>query len=133
MWGCGLNGLPGVDSLFSNTVTTHQSFLLIINKRKRGQQRKKYNHAQQYHNFNMFHLLSKFVRSLVAAVQDLFLTIVKRDHVFNLRAAEKDLFLLRWLQDLPAEACKSGQIHLSCSAEVISETSSCCLHAMSSS
>ena len=48
-----------------------------------------------------------------------FLTIVERDHVFNLRAAEKERFFLRWLQDLPAEACKSGKIHLSCSAEVL--------------
>ena len=30
-----------------------------------------------------------------------FLTIVEGSHFFNLRAAEKDLFLLRWLQDLP--------------------------------
>ena len=56
-----------------------------------------------------------------------FLTIVEGSHFFNLRAAEKDLFLLRWLQDLPAEPCKSGQIYSSCSAEVIPETSSCCL------
>ena len=56
-----------------------------------------------------------------------FFTIVERSHVFNLRAAEKEIFLLRWFQDLPAEACKSGQIYLSCSAEVIPETSSCCL------
>ena len=54
-----------------------------------------------------------------------FFTIVERSHVFNLRAAEKEIFLLRWFQDLPAEACKSGQIYLSCSAEVIPETSSC--------
>ena len=92
-----------------------------LTERKKGQQQKKYNHAQQHHNFRVFHSLSKFVRSLLAAIQDLFLTIVERDHVFNLRAAEKDLFLLGWLQDLPAEACKSGQIHLSCSAEVIPE------------
>ena len=46
---------------------------------------------------------------------------------FNLRAAEKDPFFQRWLQDLPAEACKSRQIHLSCSSEVIPEISSCCL------
>ena len=32
-----------------------------------------------------------------------------------------------WLQDLPAETCRSGQFHLSYSAEVIPETSSCCL------
>ena len=44
----------------------------------------------------------------------------------NLQDAEIDLFLLFMVADLPAEACRSGQFHLSCSAEVIPETSSCC-------
>ena len=56
------------------------------------------------------------------------LVIVERSHFFKLRAAEKDLFLLRWLQDLSAETCRSRQFHLSCSADWdIPETSSCCL------
>ena len=104
----------------------HFFFDSLINE-KGVSNKKKCNHAQQHHNFRVFHSLSKFVRSLLAAVQDLFLTIVERSHVFNLRAPEKDLFLLRWFQDFPAAACKSGQIYLSCSAEVIPETSSCCL------
>ena len=41
------------------------------------------------------------------------LVIVEQSHVFNLRAAEKDLFLLRWLQDLPAKVCRSGQLAIS--------------------
>ena len=35
------------------------------------------------------------------------LVIVKRSLVFNLRTAEKE-----WLQDLPAEACRSGKISI---------------------
>ena len=40
----------------------------------------------------------------------------------NLQYAEIDLFLLFMVADLPGEACRSGQFHLSCSAEVIPET-----------
>ena len=47
-----------------------------LTERKKGQQQKKYYHAQQHRNFRVFHSLSKLVRSLLAAVQDLFLTIV---------------------------------------------------------
>ena len=37
------------------------------------------------------------------------LVIVKWSLVFNLRAAEKDLFLLQLLRDLPSETCRSGK------------------------
>ena len=32
LWGCGVvkNGLPGVAAIFFNTVTTHQSFFLLV-------------------------------------------------------------------------------------------------------
>ena len=63
---------------------------------------KKCNRAQQHHNFRVFYLLQKLVRFLLAAVQNLSLFIVtERSHVsdgFNLRAAEIDFFLLRWLR-----------------------------------
>ena len=106
------NGLPGADSIFFNTVTTHQSFFLIVYQTRKELVTKKYNHAQQQHNFRVS-FTSRIVRSLLSAVQNLSLVIVERSHVCNLRAAEKDLFLLRWLQDLPAEVCRSGKLAIS--------------------
>ena len=44
----------------------------------------------------------------VLSLRLLSLVIAERSLVLNLRAAEKDLFLLQWLQDLPSEACRSG-------------------------
>ena len=45
----------------------HFFFDSLINE-KGVSNKKKCNHAQQHHNFRVFHSLSKFVRSLLAAV-----------------------------------------------------------------
>ena len=85
----------GTDSIFFNTVKTHQSIFFFT----KGVSNKK--------RITSMHICIKSLSVLSYGCQwDLFLTIVERDHVFNLRTAEKDLFLLRWLQDLPAEVCK---------------------------
>ena len=62
------NGLPGAYSIFFNTVTTHQSFVLIVLQTRKELVTTSCNHAQQHHNFRVFHLLQNFVRSLLAAV-----------------------------------------------------------------
>ena len=61
------NGLPGADSIFFNTVTTHQSFFLIVYQTRKELVTKKCNHAQQHHNFPVS-FTSPIVRSVLAAV-----------------------------------------------------------------
>ena len=67
-----LAGLPrtfklnGADSIFLNTVTTHQSiFFHSLANEKGVSNKKKDNHAQLHHNPRVFYSLSKFVRSLI--------------------------------------------------------------------
>ena len=83
MWGC---NVP--TQYFFNTVTTHQS---ASNKKSVTM------HSSIITDFRAFHLLLKFVRSLFAVLFRTFLVTDEQSLVFNLRAAEKDLFLFRRL------------------------------------
>ena len=51
------NGLPVADSICFNTVTTHQSFFVKAYQTRKEVVTKKCNHAEQHHNFCVFHLL----------------------------------------------------------------------------
>ena len=80
---------------------------------------KKMYRAQQHHNFCVVHLLQKFVCSLLATLFKTFLkSLLNGTLFFNLCRI--------YLQKL----ADRENVHLSCSAEpaeVIPETSSCCL------
>ena len=51
------NGLPVADSICFNAVTTHQSFFVKAYQTRKEVVTKKCNHAEQHHNFCVFHLL----------------------------------------------------------------------------
>ena len=70
------NGFPGVYSIFFNTVTTHQSFVLLVKQMRKELVTKKCNHAQQHYNFRVLHFLQKFVHSPCGFVLNLSLVIV---------------------------------------------------------
>ena len=76
-------------------------FLNSLSNEKGVSNKKKCEHAQQHHNFACFIRFQSLSFLSLRLFRTFFLTIVEGSHLFNLRAVEKDLFLLLWLQDLP--------------------------------
>ena len=105
------NGLPGADSIFFNTVMTHQScFNSFKNKKGISNKESVTMHSSTIIFACFIYLLSTCQFSPCGCLGPFFSHCWTEPRFSTYCSCRKGplIFLLWWLQDLPAEACRSG-------------------------